>query len=156
MFKIGCYLILQAPFISLRNIWEDTNRSIIFHRKLWLFLYARLMSACFSLMGNFEEWIESLILSHVHFAKKSTFFFNRFVLISSFCGALFGSRFWKVFLISLILIWQNLKTWELLLALINLILGLSLHLPIIIKTGSCSDECGHYIHYLAYLKMGCL
>ena len=156
MLQIDCYLILQAPFINLRNIWEDTNRSITFHRKLWLFLYARFMSACFSSMGNFEERIESLMISHVHFVKNTTFFFSRFVLISSFCGAFFGSRFWKVFLTSLILIWQNLKTWELLLALINLILGLSLYLPIIVKTGSCSHECGHYIHYLAYLKMGCL
>ena len=34
MFKIGCYFIVQAPFINLRNIWEDTDRSIIFLTKL--------------------------------------------------------------------------------------------------------------------------
>ena len=95
--KTGCYLIVQAPFINLRNIWEDTDRSIIFLRKLWLFLCAGTMSACFSSLGNFEERIESLMSSHVYFAKKSTFFFSRLVLISSFCAAFFGSRLWKYF-----------------------------------------------------------
>ena len=110
MFKIGCYLIVQAPFINFRNIWEDTDWSIIFLRKLWLFLCAGTMSACFSSLGNFEERIESLMSSHVYFAKKSTFFFSRLVLISSFCAAFFGSRLCKVFLTSLITIWQNFKS----------------------------------------------
>ena len=34
LFKIGCYLIVQAPFINIRNIWEDTDRSKNFLRKI--------------------------------------------------------------------------------------------------------------------------
>ena len=154
MFKIGCYLIVQAPFINLRNIWEDTDRSIIFLRKLWLFLCAGTMSACFSSLGNFEERIESLMSSHVYFAKKSTFFFSRLVLISSFCAAFFGSRLWKVFLTSSMSIWWNLKTLELFLVLIYLILRWSLYLSSIFKTGSCSDECGHLYPLLCIFKIG--
>ena len=123
MFKIGCYLIIQAPFINLRNIWEDTDRSIIFLRKLWLFLCAGTMFASFSSLGNFEERIESLMLSHLYFAKKTTFFFSRLVLISSFCVASFRLILWKDFLTSSISIWLNLKTWELFLAVINLYLA---------------------------------
>ena len=56
MFKIGCYfLIVQAAFIYLRNIWEDTDRSIIILRKLSLFLCGGTMSACFSSLENFEN-----------------------------------------------------------------------------------------------------
>ena len=149
MFKIGCYLIVQAPFINLRNIWEDIDRSIIFLRKLWLFLCAGTMSACFSSLGNFE----SLMSSHVYFVKKSTFFFSRLVLISSFCAVFFGSRLWKAFLTSSMSIWRNLKTLELLLVLINLILGRSLYLSSIFKIGSCSDECGHAHPLLARFKI---
>ena len=97
MFKIGCYLIVQAPFINLRNIWKDTDRSIIFLRKSGLFLCAGAMSTCFSSLGNFEERVESLMSSHVYFAQKSTFFFSRLVLISSFCAAFFESRLGKFF-----------------------------------------------------------
>ena len=85
MFKIDCYLIVQAPFINLSIIWEDTGRSITFLRKLWLFLCKGAMSVCLSSLGNFEERIESLMSSHVCFTKKSTFFFSRLVLISFFC-----------------------------------------------------------------------
>ena len=137
MFKIGCYLIVQAPFINLRNIWEDTDRSIIFLRKLWLFLCAGTMSACFSSLGNFEERIESLMSSHVYFAKKSTFFFSRLVLISSFCAAFFGSRLWKVFWLLRCHL-TKLKNWELFLSLISLILGWPLYLPSILKIESFS------------------
>ena len=54
---------------------------------------------------------------------------------------------------------RNLKTCELFLALINLILEWFLHLSSIFKIRSFSNECGHlniYIHYLAYSKLGCL
>ena len=32
------------------------------------------MSTCFSLSGNFEKQIVSLVSSHVYFAKKSEFY----------------------------------------------------------------------------------
>ena len=154
MFKICCYLIVQAPFINLGNIWEDTDKSIIFLRKLWLFLCAGGLSACLSLLGNFEEQIESLMSSHVYLAKKSTFFFSRLVLISYFCAAFFESRLCKVFLTSLLSISRNLKTWELFLALISLILGWSLYFSSIFKIGSCSYECGHSYQLLGIFKIG--
>ena len=93
------------------------------------------------------------MLSHVCFARKYAFFFSRLVLVSSFCGAFLGSGFWKGFLTFLILIRLNLKTWEIFLALINLILGWSLYLPSIFKIGSCSDECGHLYPLLVIFKI---
>ena len=110
------------------------------------------MSACFSLLGNFEEWTESLMSSHVYFAKNSTFFFSRLVLISFFCVAFFGSRLWKVFLTSSMSIWWNLKTWRVI--LINLILRWSLYLSSIFKIWSCSDEWEHLYPLFGIFKIG--
>ena len=50
-----------STFHRSQNIWEDTDRSIIFLTMLRLFLYAGTMSACFSSLGNFQERIELLM-----------------------------------------------------------------------------------------------
>ena len=145
MFKISCYLIVQAPFINLRNIWEDTDRSIIFLRKLWLFFMCRYDVCLFQLVGKFwrTNWVIDVITCA--FCKKV-----------SFCAAFFGSRLWKVFLTSSMSIWRNLKTSELFLALVNLILGWSLYSSSIFKIGSCSDECGHLYPLFGIFKTAML
>ena len=51
--------------------------------------------------------------------------------------------FGKVFLTFPMSIWLSLKTWELFLVLINLIIRWSLYLPSIFKIGFSSDESGH-------------
>ena len=85
--------------------------------------------------------------------KKSTFFCSRLVLISSFCAAFFRSKLQKDFLTSSVSIWLKLKTWELFLALINVILGWSLYLSSVFRIGSCSDESGHLYPFLGIFKI---
>ena len=63
-----------------------------------------------------------------------------------------GQNFGKIF-VSSMSIWRNFKTWELFLALINLILRWSVYLSSIFKIGSCSDECEHLYPLLGIFKI---
>ena len=84
MFKIGCYLVVQAPFINLRNIGENSNRSVIFLRKLWLFFMCRWDVHLFQFVGKSwkTNWTIDVI---IYVLRKNLCIFSKI----SFCAAYF-------------------------------------------------------------------
>ena len=72
--------------------------------------------------------------------EKSYIFLRMFVLIPDFWEVFLGSNFSINFLISLVLVSQNLKVLGLFLVLINLILGWFCYFLMILVTGFPSDE----------------
>ena len=142
MFKIGCYFIVQPIFINLRDIWEDADRSIIFLRKLWLFyeqVRCLLVSVRWEILENkLNHWCHHMCIlqKSPHFSLVGWF---NIILLCSFIRIKTLERF----LTSSVSIWLNLKTSELFLAVINLILGWPFHFSSNFKIESCSDESGH-------------
>ena len=107
------------------------------------------MSTCSSSLGNFEKRIKSLILSYFSFPKNSAFFCNRLVLISFFCVAFFGSRYWKDFFDFFDINLTKLKNLRVTVSLVSLILAWSLYLSSIFQIFKIGIFVKYSVNFLA-------